>query len=248
MKNAVAYMRVSSAEQGKSGFGLISQETEIRAFAKAAGYKLIRLEREVASAVGGEGLSRRPVLKELISFARQHGVPVLISRLDRLSRSATELEEIAGNSGTSFVSIREGKTSNVVVVKSQGARIERETEMLKEATKAGLQRAKAQGKVFGNTRNLKEAQKLGAEANARKAELRRQELEPIITEIREAGFKSAAAIADQLNARSIPTPSGRPWTGPNVRTVLKSITPPPPDDKPFAVPDHYKDDPEYGSF
>lgn len=53
MKNAVAYMRVSSAEQGKSGFGLISQETEIRAFAKAAGYKLIRLEREVASAVGG---------------------------------------------------------------------------------------------------------------------------------------------------------------------------------------------------
>lgn len=241
-------MRVSSEEQGKSGFGLASQEAEIRAFAKAAGYKLIRSTQEVASAIGGESLLHRPVLRELIEFAKRKRVPILISRLDRLSRDAAELEEIVRGSRVTFVAIREADTSDIVVLKSQAARIERETEMLKEATKAGLQRAKAQGKVFGNTRNLKEAQKLGADANARKAELRRQELEPIITEIREAGFKSAAAIAGELNARSVPTPSGRPWTGPNVRTILKSITPRLPDNKPFAVPDHYKDDPSYGSF
>jgi hypothetical protein len=47
MKRAVGYMRVSTEEQGKSGFGLRSQKATIRAVAKASGYDLGRIYEEV---------------------------------------------------------------------------------------------------------------------------------------------------------------------------------------------------------
>lgn len=248
MRRALAYMRVSSEEQGKSGFGLLSQEAEIKAFARAAGYKITQWKSDVASAIGGDSLSRRPGLRDTIERAKRLRVPVLISRLDRLSRDTGELEDLAHRFGIELISIREGKASDALVLKVHGARIERETQMLSERTKTGLQRAKSQGRVLGNTKNLPDAQKKGAATNSRKAELRRLELMPVISEIRAAGLKTAAAIADALNERSVPTPSGKPWTGPNVRTILKDIKQAENLKADQAVEEHYKNDPMWGTW
>lgn len=173
---------------------------------------------------------------------------MLISRFDRLSRDSGELEDLAHRFGIELISIREGKASDALVLKVHGARIERETQMLSERTKTGLQRAKSQGRVLGNTKNLPDAQKKGAATNGRKAELRRLELMPVISEIRAAGLKTAAAIADALNERSVPTPSGKPWTGPNVRTILKDIKQAEKLEADQAVEDHYKEDPMWGAW
>lgn len=224
MKRALAYARVSSHEQGKSGYGLQSQEAEIKAFAHAAGYKITRWEREVASAKGGDSLARRPGLRAILDEAKRRSLPVLISRLDRLSRDAAEIEDLARQSGVEFICVRTPEASDGLVLKVQAKRIERETQMLSERTKAGLKRAKLEGRVLGNTKNLAEAQKKGAATNSQKAELRRLELAPVISKIQASGRTTATAIADALNQQDIPTPSGRPWTGPNVRTILRSIT------------------------
>lgn len=248
MRRAVAYIRVSSEEQGKSGFGLASQEVEIKAFARAAGYTIVRWKRDVASAIGGGSVSGRPGLKDALAEARLRRLPILISRLDRLSRDTNELEDLAQASGVEFVSVREPGTSDGLVLKVQGERIARETQMLSDRTKAGLQRAKAEGRVLGNTKNLADAQKIGAATNRRKAELRMMELSPVILDLKAAGLKSAAAIAEGLNSRSIQTSSGKPWTGPNVQRILKQIKKNNELDQAEAATNHMKNDPLWGSW
>jgi DNA invertase Pin-like site-specific DNA recombinase len=241
-------MRVSSEEQGRSGFGLRSQEAEIKAFAQVNRYKIIQWNSDVASAIGGASVPDRPGLRTTMEKAKKLHVPVLISRLDRLSRDTSELEDLSRQHGVEFISVREGPASDPLVLKVQGARIERESQMLSESTKAGLQRAKKEGRVLGNTKNLPDAQKKGAATNSRKAEHRRLELTPIISEVQAAGMKTATAIADALNKRSVPTPSGKPWTGPNVRTILKDIERAEKLKTNLAIEDHYKDDPIWGTW
>ena len=84
--NAVAYIRVSTGKQAKSGLGLEAQIEAIRAFAKAEGYKITGTFEEHESGKGADALERRPQLAAAIKAAKKAGGPVIVSKLDRLSR------------------------------------------------------------------------------------------------------------------------------------------------------------------
>ena len=84
--NAVAYIRVSTGKQAKSGLGLEAQIEAIRAFAKAEGYKVSGTFEEHESGKGADALDRRPQLAAAIKAAKKAGGPVIVSKLDRLSR------------------------------------------------------------------------------------------------------------------------------------------------------------------
>lgn len=159
MRRALAYIRVSTDEQGRSGFGLLSQEAEIKAFADQTGFKIVRWERDVASVIGGSSVSARPGLSSLIAEAKKRRFPILISRLDRLSRDPLEIEDLAISSGVEILSVRNPGLQDPVAVRIQAQRVLVETNMLSERTKDGLRRAKAAGKTLGNVVNLAEAQK-----------------------------------------------------------------------------------------
>src|ERR1700722_12157037 len=88
MGNAVAYIRVSTGKQAKSGLGLEAQTEAIRAFAKTEGYKIAGSFEEHESGKGADALDRRPQLAAAIKAARKAGGPVIVSKLDRLSRDA----------------------------------------------------------------------------------------------------------------------------------------------------------------
>jgi DNA invertase Pin-like site-specific DNA recombinase len=79
---AVAYIRVSLA----SGLGLEAQAEAIRAFAKTEGYKIAGSFEEHESGKGADALDRRPKLAAAIKAAKKAGGPVIVSKLDRLSR------------------------------------------------------------------------------------------------------------------------------------------------------------------
>ena len=223
MKRAIAYIRVSSRGQGKSGFGQASQEAEIEEFAKAAGYRIVHLYSEVGSAVGGSSLKRRPVLRKAIAHARSKDWSLIVSRLDRLSRDANEIETLAMASGVTIVSARTDGDSGHVTIRVEAARIHKETEMLSERTRAGIARARKQGVTFGNKVNLPEAQRLGVLTNQKLAKGRRQELEPLISKLRAKGATTGAEIARLLNARGLRTARGQPWTDANIRRVLRDM-------------------------
>jgi DNA invertase Pin-like site-specific DNA recombinase len=246
VKRAIVYIRVSSRAQGKSGFGLASQKAEIEGFAKAAEYRIVHVYTEVRSAVGGSSVEKRPVLREAIAHAKGSGWPLIISRLDRLSRDAAEIETLAMASGVTIVSARTDGGSDYVTIQTKAARIQKETEMLRDRTRAGMARARQQGITFGNKVNLPEAQRRGVRTNQKLANIRRQELGPIISELRAKGATTGAEIARLLNARGLRTPRGQPWTDANIRRVLRDIDQVARDR--LAADAEYKANPGFGSW
>ena len=86
MTAAVAYYRVSTAQQGRSGLGIHAQRAAIQHFAEGEGIEIIAEHVEVESGKGADALDRRPELAAALAAARKARCPVLVAKLDRLSR------------------------------------------------------------------------------------------------------------------------------------------------------------------
>src|SRR5262245_15374568 len=86
MRPLVAYYRVSTREQGRSGLGLDAQRAALARFADAEGFKVIAEFTEVETGKGYDALERRPQLAAALAKARQVKCSVGVAKLDRLSR------------------------------------------------------------------------------------------------------------------------------------------------------------------
>jgi DNA invertase Pin-like site-specific DNA recombinase len=86
-KPLVAYYRVSTREQGKSGLGIDAQRAAVAQFAEAEGFEVVSEFTEVETGKGADALDRRPQLAASAA-ARRNGkaTPVAVAKLDRLSR------------------------------------------------------------------------------------------------------------------------------------------------------------------
>jgi hypothetical protein len=80
---APAYYRVSTARQGRSGLGL---EAHVVRFAAAEGFEVAREFVEVETGKGAVALDRRPQLAASLAETRRRRCPVVVAKLDRLSR------------------------------------------------------------------------------------------------------------------------------------------------------------------
>ena len=86
MAQIIGYVRVSTARQGASGLGLEAQHDAIARFASAEQYHIAQMFTEVESGKGADALERRPQLAAAIKAARKAKCPIVVSKLDRLSR------------------------------------------------------------------------------------------------------------------------------------------------------------------
>src|SRR5215207_1978631 len=86
MKTAIAYYRVSTQRQGRSGLGIEAQRATVTRFAEAEGIALLQEFVEVETGKGSDALDRRPQLAAALAAARCAKCPVLVAKLDRLSR------------------------------------------------------------------------------------------------------------------------------------------------------------------
>lgn len=86
MQHAVAYYRVSTARQGRSGLGIEAQKAAVRRFAEAEGFELAAEFVEVETGKGSDALDRRPQLAAALAAGRSRKCPVIVAKLDRLSR------------------------------------------------------------------------------------------------------------------------------------------------------------------
>ena len=71
MTPLIAYHRVSTSQQGRSGLGLEAQRAAVRAFAKAEGYEITAEFTEVETGKGSDALARRPELKAALKAAKK---------------------------------------------------------------------------------------------------------------------------------------------------------------------------------
>jgi DNA invertase Pin-like site-specific DNA recombinase len=86
MATAIGYVRVSTTSQGRSGLGLDAQRAAIAHFAKSEGLELSEVFEEIETGAGSDALERRPKLSAALQAARKAKAPVLVAKLDRLSR------------------------------------------------------------------------------------------------------------------------------------------------------------------
>jgi len=64
----IAYYRVSTQKQGRSGLGLEAQRVAVQAFAKAEGLMVEAEYTEVETGKGQDALDRRPQLKAALNM------------------------------------------------------------------------------------------------------------------------------------------------------------------------------------
>jgi DNA invertase Pin-like site-specific DNA recombinase len=222
MKPIIAYFRVSTREQGKSGLGLDAQRDAVARFAEAEGLEVVAEFTEVETGKGSDALDRRPQLAAALAQARKQGkCPVVVSKLDRLSRDVAFIANLMAHR-VPFIVAELGADADPFMLHLYAALAEKERRLISERTKAALAVAKSRGVTLGNPRLADARAKAHAGLKA-DAEDHARTVTPAIREAQAAGAKSLRAIADVLNARGIATARGGRWQAQSVANVLKRV-------------------------
>lgn len=157
----VAYYRVSTAKQGKSGLGLEAQKETVRAFVEKEG-ELIGEYVEVQSG----RKDNREELWKAIRAAKEQKAKVVIARLDRFSRKVSFISGIM-DQGVSLV-VAEMPHATEFQLHIFAALAQEERRLISERTKAALAQATKRGaKLGGNGKILAKKRKYEADERAR---------------------------------------------------------------------------------
>lgn len=194
MEQAVAYLRVSTERQGRSGLGLEAQRDIIARFANAEGIELAGEFVEIETGKGADALDRRPELAAALAIARKAKCPVMVAKLDRLSRDVHFISGLMSK-GVPFVVAAMGGSTDPFMLHIYAALAEQERRMISERTKAALAAKKAQGVKLGNRTNLSEAQAKGVASTKATADAFALNVLPVIDQVRKSGATSYNAIA-----------------------------------------------------
>ena len=208
----IAYYRVSTDGQGKSGLGLEAQREAVSRFAANEGLQVAGEFIEVETGKGSDALEKRPQLAAALRKARQLGAHIAVSKLDRLSRDVHFISGLMSKR-VPFIVAQLGRNVDPFMLHIYAALAEKERAMISERTKEALAKAKQRGVKLGNPNVGKMVTDAAAARDA--------VLEPILREMWEMPLRT---IAEELNNRNIPTPrGGDKWSPMTVSRVLKRL-------------------------
>lgn len=217
---AIAYYRVSTQRQGRSGLGVDAQRARVEHFAMAEGFQLIGEHVEIETGKGNDALDRRPHLAQALAAARQARCPVIVAKLDRLSRDVAFISGLMA-SRVPFIVAELGADADPFMLHLYAALAEKERQLISERTKAALAARRAQGARLGNRRSPAAAAAKGRAASLGQADRFAGEIIPIIRIIQRAGITSLRGIAAALEARGVRTARGGAWQVSNVRNIIR---------------------------
>lgn len=216
----VAYYRVSTARQGRSGLGLEAQKKAVSDFLNGGSWQLRAEFVEIESGKSDD----RPQLEQALAMCELSGATMVVAKLDRLSRNLAFLAKLQ-ESGARFVAA-DMPEANELTIHIMAAVAQAERKAISARTKEALAAAKARGvKLGGNRGNLQDLLKgpaKSAEVRSRQARERASKVRRQIEAVTASrGTVSLRQIAKSLNERGITTPRGGRWHAAQVRLVLK---------------------------
>jgi DNA invertase Pin-like site-specific DNA recombinase len=212
-KRFIAYYRVSTQKQGRSGLGLEAQEKAVHDYLNGGNSLIVESFVEMESG----RKTQRPKLANALAAARKHNAVLIIAKLDRLARNVAFVSGLM-ETGVPFVAAdRPDATPFEIHIFS--AMAEEEARQASQRTKAALGAAKARGVKLGNPDPEK-----ASTARIRIADDFAGDVYPVIKELHASGLRSLRAVAKGLEARGILTPRGKQnWTGAGVRNLVLRV-------------------------
>src|SRR3954451_6699054 len=153
MDRALAYYRVSTRQQQRSGLGIEAQRAAVQRFAEAENLRIIAEFVEAETGRGADALDRRPQLAAALAAAKAAKCSVLVSKLDRLSRDVAFVAGLMAQR-VPFIVAELGRDADPFMLHLYAALAEKERRLISERTKAALSAKKAAGASLGNPTNL----------------------------------------------------------------------------------------------
>ena len=212
MKPIISYIRVSKERKGRPSLGLEAQrETNLR-FAAAEGFEIACEFVEVETGKGADALARRPQLAAALKKAQSLSCPVLVAKLDRLSRNVAFIAGLM-EKRVPFIVASLGINTDPFMLHIYAAFAEKERNDIALRTKDALKAAKARGTVLGNPNIAKH----NADCADAFAESLRAIVMPIIN-------LSSRQIANYLNLNGVKTAEGNDWQSATVIRLCNRLT------------------------
>lgn len=220
MKKAIGYIRVSTEQQATEGVSLEAQRAKIESWCLANGYELVSVF--VDAGISGKRMdTRKELLAALASLKK--GMALVSYSLSRLARSTKDVltigEQVAKKQGD-LVSLTEridtSSAAGKMMFQMLAVLAEFERNLVAERTTASLQHKKATGQKYTGQ------DPFGFESiEGRLVEVQAEA--QVVAEIQASrqGGKTLQAIADGLNARGIPTKTGKQWQPATIHLLLK---------------------------
>ncbi len=221
MTRYVAYYRVSTARQGRSGLGLAAQRETVESYTGDG--ELLAAFTEVESGRNAD----RPQLAAALRHCRATGAVLVVAKLDRLARDVAFLSGLM-NSGVEFVAV-DFPEANRLTLHIMAAVAEYEARITSERTRAALQAARARGQRLGNPNGAAALHRASRGNTAalraviQQANERADTLKDMVSDIQSAGITTLSGIAAELEARGARTPRGGRWHAGSVRRLLDRL-------------------------
>ena len=214
----VAYYRVSTDKQGRSGLGLDAQRTAVANYLNGGKWHLFAERTEIESGSNDD----RPELANAISLCKKHKATLVIAKQDRLARRVAFVANLM-ETGVPFV-VADHPNASPFELHIRAAVDEEEKRRIGERTRAALQAARARGQRLGWSNPARVDQRTasarGAKSNRARADRFALNSLPVVREVQAAGIKTLQDIADALNRRGIKTRRGGAWHPSTVRNLL----------------------------
>jgi DNA invertase Pin-like site-specific DNA recombinase len=168
--NFVAYYRVSTQRQGRSGLGLQAQQDAVRNHLNGGDWRIVGEFKEIESG----NRKDRPKLADALAACRVHGAKLLIAKLDRLARNVAFVSALM-EAGVEFEAV-DFPQVNRLTIHILAAVAEHEAKAISDRTKAALAAAKRRGVKLGSyragARLTAKARQAGADARVEQANKR----------------------------------------------------------------------------
>lgn len=212
----IAYLRVSTREQGDSGLGLQAQQTAVERFADDKA--ILATFTEVESGKRCD----RPQLAAALAACKQHGATLLIAKLDRLARNVRFVSTLL-DGDVPFVCC-DMPSADRTMLQMVSVFAEHEARCISERTRAALQAKKQRGETWGPSAAVRATGLAkGVATNRAKADAARAVVYDRCRSLRDAG-RSLQEIASILNGSGHRTSTGGNYSPTAIHRVLGGAT------------------------
>jgi DNA invertase Pin-like site-specific DNA recombinase len=219
LRKFIAYYRVSTQKQQRSGLGLDAQREMVAAFVRSSGGQLLAEWTETETGKGSNALDKRPQLRAALDECRRTKATLLIAKLDRLARNVHFVSGLL-ESKVNFIAA-DMPEADRTMIQIYSAMAEMEARQISTRTKAALAQAKARGVVLGRAgpRNLRPHLEAQVAASSAFCERLRGQFESYSSR----GLTQREMVAE-MNALGITAPRGGAWRLAQIQRVLRQLS------------------------